>query len=181
MVAEAGDILAQITHTLSSFSEEMHGTAAHFGRHHTNSNQDSTDFEPCLETGRAADREALDPDPDQAVSPEDRTLPTPPLYLIVKACPDIQPYAKGDLTTWRELVATAAFLRGMMGISLSAWEEACHVMGAETAATVVVAMLQKIGSITNPGGYLRALSAKAALGGFLPGPMIMALLNGAKS
>ncbi len=181
MVDEAGDILAQITRILSSCSEEMHGTDAHFGRHQTNSNPDSSEFEPCLETGRAADRGALDTDADQKGSPDDRTLPTLPLYLIVKACPDIQPYAKDKLDTWRELVATAAFLRGMMGISLSAWEEACHVMGAETAATVVAAMLQRIGGITNPGGYLRALSAKAALGGFSAGPMIMALLNGSKS
>ena len=66
----------------------------------------------------------------------------------------------------------------MMGISASAWEEAQHVMGPASAAVAVCAMLQKVGSIHNPGGYLRALSGKAAQAGFSPGPMIMALLNG---
>ena len=65
----------------------------------------------------------------------------------------------------------------MMGISRSAWEEACRIMGAETAAVAVAAMLQRVGAISNPGGYLRALSGKAAAGAFSVGPMVMALLN----
>lgn len=106
-----------------------------------------------------------------------RSLPTLPLCLVVKACPDLVPYARGNLDTWRGLVATAAGVRGMTGISVSAWEETCHVLGPESAAVVVVGMLQRIAGITNPGGYLRALSAKEATGGFSPGAMIMALPN----
>lgn len=58
-----------------------------------------------------------------------------------------------------------------------------HVMGPEVAAVTVAAMLQRFDRIANPGGYLRALSAKAASGGFSPGPMVMALLqdDGARS
>lgn len=66
----------------------------------------------------------------------------------------------------------------MMGITPSAWEEAMHVMGPEVAAITVAAMLQRFDRITNPGGYLRAFSAKAATGGFSPGPMVMALFQG---
>lgn len=62
-------------------------------------------------------------------------------------------------------------------ITASAWEEAIRCTGAEVAAIVVAAILQRFGRITNPGGYLRALSAKAAQGGYLPGPMVMALLS----
>ncbi len=190
LVAVATALLDDIIGMLSSESEEMHGTDAHFGRHHTNSNKDSSDFEPCPEKGRAAGLESPDPetieggssDPASADNPvSDRPLPSLPLYLIVKACPDLEPYAKGRLETWHQLVGAAGFVRGMMGISASAWEEAQHVMGPETAAIVVAAMLQRIASISNPGGYLRALSAKAAIGEFSVGPMIMALLNGAKS
>ncbi len=82
-----------------------------------------------------------------------------------------------DATYEGDLMAAAGFVRGMMGVSASAWEEAQHVMEPETAAIVLAAMLQRIASISNPGGYLRALSAKAATGSFTPGPMIMALLN----
>jgi replication initiation protein RepC len=46
---------------------------------------------------------------------------------------------------------------------------------------VVAAMLQRISAISNPGGYLRSLTNKAATGAFSPGPMVMALLNGGKS
>lgn len=178
MVDRSADILRQITDRLS-LSEKMHGNAARFGRHHTNSSPDSSDLEPCPEQGRADGIGLHDPQPSEDPVRGPHPVPTLPLYLIVKACPDIEPYAKGRLDTWRELVATAAMLRGMMGISLSAWDEACHVMGPETTAVVIAAMLQKINDIKNPGGYLRALSAKAALGAFSPGPMIMALLNGA--
>jgi len=106
-----------------------------------------------------------------------RTVPQLPFHLVVKACPDLVPYAQGRLSGWRDLVATAAQVRGMMGISSSAWEEAMHVMGAEVAAITVAAMLQRFDRIANPGGYLRALSAKAATGRFSPGPMVMALLQ----
>lgn len=179
----AVDILAQAEAALLLSAKEMHGTDIHFERHHTNSNKDSSDFEPCPEKGRAAEpdvpQDCASGLTDHVTALSDRPLPSLPLYLVVKACPDLEPYAKGRLSSWRDLVAAAAFVRGMMGISISAWEEAQHVMGPETAAVVVAAMLQRIGSIANPGGYLRALSLKASLGGFSSGPMIMSLLNSA--
>jgi replication initiation protein RepC len=50
-------------------------------------------------------------------------------------------------------------------------------MGPEEAAVVVVAMLDRFAEIRSPGGYLRSLSAKAKLGEFSCGPMIMALMR----
>lgn len=50
-------------------------------------------------------------------------------------------------------------------------------MGVATASVTLAAILQKGAAIARPGGYLRALSARAARGGFSPGPMIMALLR----
>jgi len=64
----------------------------------------------------------------------------------------------------------------MLGISPDAWNEACHTMGEAVAAIVVACILQRAADIRSPGGYLRALSRKAALGQFSPGPMVMALL-----
>lgn len=185
MLAEAGDILRALCAMLDVSAGKMHGTAAHSGRHHTNSNPDSSDLEPCREPAKA-EPDAPEPGPDTgggvAESADHRSLPQLPLHLVVKACPDLVPYAQGRLSGWRDLVATAAQVRGMMGISPSAWDEAMHVMGPEVAAITVAAMLQRFDRIANPGGYLRALSAKAATGGFSPGPMVMALLqDGARS
>lgn len=178
--AQAGDILRALCAMLDVPTENMHGSAAHSGRHQTNSNPDSFDLEPCRETAKA---EPAAPDPEGAEGEpvaqgaDHRTVPQLPFHLVVKACPDLVPYADGRLSGWRDLVATAARVRGMMGISPSAWEEATHVMGPEVAAVTVAAMLQRFDRIANPGGYLRALSAKAATGGFSPGPMVMALLQ----
>ena len=166
MLGEAGDILQALRQMINVLAEIIDGTAAHSERHYTNSNKDSYESEPCQEEGRAQGR-AVDQD-----------LPAVPLVLVLKACPDLQPYARSNLNSWRDLVGVVSEVRGMMGISASAWEEAQQFMGAEVAAVAVAAMLQRIGSISNPGGYLRALSAKAAAGGFSVGPMIMALLNG---
>ncbi|MGR3382713.1 replication initiation protein RepC, partial [Roseovarius indicus] len=64
-----------------------------------------------------------------------------------------------------------------MGISASAWEEAQRFMGPEQASIVVAAMLERFADIRSPGGYLRALTAKAAAGEFSCGPMVMALIG----
>lgn len=167
MLDQSGDILAALRGMISMAAEDSVVTAAHSGRHHTNSAKDSHELEPCLEEGRAPDA-PLPRVPDQ---------PSLPLALVLKACPDIQPFARSNLTSWRDFVTVAAQVRGMMGISASAWTEAGRIMGPETAAVAVAAMLQRMGSISNPGGYLRALIGKAACGASSAGPMIMALLN----
>ncbi|MDP7184733.1 MAG: replication initiation protein RepC [Paracoccaceae bacterium] len=65
----------------------------------------------------------------------------------------------------------------MMGISPDAWLKACQIMGPENAATALACILQRVSKITNPGGYLRALTCKAQDGAFSTGPMVLALLN----
>jgi replication initiation protein RepC len=97
--------------------------------------------------------------------------------LVLKSCPDILDYAQGGISDWYDLVSTAHFVRGMMGISPDAWENAQRSMGSENAAVVLACMLQKVSDIHSPGGYLRALTVKANDGAFSPGPMVMALLN----
>lgn len=165
---EADHLLVSVDKLLASpvISEEMSGNAVHFGRHYQSSKPDSHESEPCLETGR---REG------------EGIPPALPLGLVVKACPDILPYAQGSIRSWHELITAAAYLRSMMGISADAWNEAQRIMGPEVAAITVAAMLQKVGTIQKPGAYLRHLTVKAASGGFTPGPMIMALLSPANA
>lgn len=167
LAAIAARLSARITRQTSSQAEEMSGIADESGRHHQNSNSDSCELEPCQESGVGG---AVAPDP----------LPSRlPLGLVLKACPDILPYARDPVRSWRDLVAVAGLVRGMMGISRNAWDDAQATMGPETAAVVTAAILQRVDQIRAPGGYLRALTAKAREGGFSPGPMIMALLSGA--
>ncbi len=155
-------------------TKEMSGRDADSERHHQNSNEESSVFEPCLEkAGGEVETEQEPPVPDDSVA---RT-PTIPLGLVLKACPDILPYAQDDIRHWHQLVAVAGFVRGMMGISPDAWIKAQQEMGPEVAAITLAAMLQRVSEIQSPGGYLRALTRKAADGAFSPGPMVMALLN----
>ena len=68
--------------------------------------------------------------------------------------------------------------RAALGISADAWREAQETMGAGDAAVMIAAILQKGEAIGSPGGYLRALSAKARAKEFSIGPVLMALLRG---
>jgi replication initiation protein RepC len=82
---------------------------------------------------------------------------------------------RGAIGTWRDLMAAAVVVRSMLGVSPSAYEQACEIMGAENAATVMACVLERAGHITSAGGYLRDLTRRAEKGEFAIGPMLMAL------
>lgn len=65
--------------------------------------------------------------------------------------------------------------RSMLGVSPSAYEEACGILGPENAATIVACILERGGHINSAGGYLRDLTRRAERGEFSIGPMLMAL------
>ncbi|MBN9034282.1 MAG: replication initiation protein RepC, partial [Rhizobiales bacterium] len=132
----------------------------------SNSNTDSHfEFEPAFEKARGP----AEPRREAQEAPK-----TYHLGLVLKACPDIAEYAPSGIANWRDLMATAAQVRGYLGGSPSAYEDACHVMGPETAAIVVACILQRAQHINSAGGYLRALTDKAREGQFSVGPMLMA-------
>ncbi|TRA95344.1 MULTISPECIES: plasmid replication protein RepC [Rhizobium/Agrobacterium group] len=105
-----------------------------------------------------------------------------PLGMVMKACPQIADYGKnGEIASWRDLMSAAVVVRSMLGISASAYQDACEVMGPENAAVAVACILEKANMINSPGGYLRDLTRRTERGEFSIGPMVMALLNvGAK-
>lgn len=74
-------------------------------------------------------------------------------------------------------MVAAVTVRSMLGVSPSAYQEACEAMGPENAATTLACILERAGHITSAGGYLRDLTAKARGGRFSLGPMIMALMR----
>jgi len=161
-------------------TEEMNTNDVRFERHHHNSNKESIDLEPALEKSGAA-AGAPDVDRDEPVADVDeqdtRHLPKIPLHLVIAACPSLKTFYQGEIRHWHQLFDAACHVRPAMGISASAWEEAQRFMGPEQASIVVSAMLERFEDIRSPGGYLRALTAKAVAGEFSCGPMVMALIG----
>ena len=164
-------------------SQDMSTNEVTNEQHYQNSNKDSYDFEPRLEKTQG-EGSASDPatalvaegSTDEPVS-VDNNLPRIPLGLVLAACSEYRTYAERPVRHWHDLVRVADVIRPMMGVSPSAWDEAKQYMGPEEASVVILAMLERFGDIRSPGGYLRSLSAKAALGEFSCGPMIMALMR----
>ena len=161
-------------------TEEMNTNGANIERHHHNSNEESIDLEPALEKGGAAagapdvETDAPGADVEEA---DTRRVPKIPLHLVIAGCPSLKTFYQGDIRHWHQLFDAACHVRPAMGISASAWEEAQRFMGPEQASIVVVAMLERFADIRSPGGYLRALTSKAAAGEFSCGPMVMALMS----
>ena len=161
-------------------TEEMNTNDDRFERHYHNSNTDPIDLEPALEKGGAAagapdeDTEAPGAEVEEA---ETRSLPKIPLHLVIAACPSLKTFYQGDIRHWHQLFDAACHVRPAMGISASAWEEAQRFMGPEQASIVLAAILERFSDIRSPGGYLRALTSKAAAGEFSCGPMVMALMS----
>jgi replication initiation protein RepC len=99
-----------------------------------------------------------------------------PLGLVLQSCPQIIDYGPGGAVgNWRDLMSAAVVVRSMLGVSPSAYQEACEAMGPENAATVMACILERAGHITSAGGYLRDLTRRAQRGEFGIGPMLMAL------
>ncbi|MEQ1945229.1 plasmid replication protein RepC [Mesorhizobium sp. VNQ89] len=152
-------------------TQDMSANESRSERHIQNSNPDPLiDLEPGFRRSRAA---TAVPDPETPRVAETAY----PLGLVMKACPDIADYAKGGISNWRDLLATAAVVRSMLGISPSAWEEAQAVMGEMQAAVVVACILQRGAAIRSAGGYLRGLTEKARAGEFSLGPILMSQVN----
>ncbi|MCA2380031.1 replication initiation protein RepC [Agrobacterium genomosp. 3 str. RTP8] len=101
-----------------------------------------------------------------------------PLGMVLRACPEIAAYGQGgSIGSWRDLMSAAVVVRSMLGVSPSAYQDACEAMGPENAAATMAAILERAGHITSAGGYLRDLTSRTTRGEFSLGPMLMALLR----
>jgi replication initiation protein RepC len=175
---EAADTLSQLADDVLDLlkshvkTSNLDSNEAHSEPHIKNSNPNSfIDLEPACEKGRAAGTS-----PDQ--QPPRGGEGGYPLGMVLQACGDLADYAKdGQISNWRDFLATAAVVRPMLGISPSAWEEAQRVMGEVQAAIVVACILERSATINSAGGYLRGLTAKAGAGEFSLGPILMAQMN----
>jgi replication initiation protein RepC len=159
-------------------TEKTSGNPHQNERHVQNSNPDSiTESEPLLKK-----EQGQNPDKTIGVARVAPELKSFPLGMVLQACPDIAMYGPGGaIGSWRELMGAAVVVRSMLGVSPSAYQEACETIGPENAATVMACILERGGHINSAGGYLRSLTDRARKGEFSLGPMLMALLraNGA--
>lgn len=169
---ELAALVADIRKVLEDYiqSENMSDNESHSDRHIQNSKPDPLESEPAPQRSRGE----LPSRSETPRSPQ-RSFP---LGMVLDACPDITDYARQGINSWRDFIATARLVRSALGISPSAWEDACSVMGEDDASVTVAAILQRSEAINSPGGYLRNLTEKARGGQFSLGPVLMALLRG---
>ncbi|KRA65234.1 plasmid replication protein RepC [Rhizobium sp. Root651] len=148
--------------------------AARNGRHIQNSKTESIcEFEPSSRKEQGSKAVGND-------QPKREPTRSFPLGMVLRACPEIAMYGPGGtIGSWREMMGAAVVVRSMLGVSSSAYQEACEVMGPENAAAAIACILERTEHINSPGGYLRDLTRKAARGEFSLGPMLMALLKAA--
>jgi replication initiation protein RepC len=166
---EIRDVLESFTKTQISDANESHS-----GRHIQNSNPDSISES---ESGSGDQEEAGG---NAAENHNLHSLPKRelPLGIVLDACGSWRELAKdGEIRNWRDFLAAAEVARPMLGVSPSAWREACEALGERQAAITLAAIYQRADQINSAGGYLRSLTDRARDGKFSAWPMVMALLR----
>lgn len=167
---------------LQPISENMDGNHNQYGCHIQNSNTESiNELEPS--SGRElGEKSRVEPEPNSLPQGRSKSnvnsIKAFPLGMVLRACPQIVDYGKGgDISNWRDLMSAAVTVRSMLGVSPSAYEEACNAMGPENAAVAIACILERANFINSAGGYLRDLTRKAERDEFSLGPMLMAQLR----
>ena len=151
-------------------TEIISTNANQYEQHIQNSKTESIyEFEPSSEKEQGARQS----EKKQATS---ERLKAFPLGVVLKACPQIADFGPGGgIANWRDLTSAAVVVRSMLGVSPSAYQDACEIMGPENAAVAVACLLERAHLINSAGGYLRDLTRRASRGEFSLGPMVMAL------
>ncbi|WP_283193593.1 plasmid replication protein RepC [Rhizobium sp. AN80A] len=148
---------------------------AHIEQHIHNSNPESPNE---FEQSSGKQLEAKSVEDTRAKKQSREPLKVFALGTVLRACPQIVDYGPGgSITSWRDFMSAGVVVRSMLGITPSAYQQACDVMGQENAAVSVACMLERANMINSPGGYLRNLTGRAQRGAFSLGPMLMALLK----
>lgn len=174
-------------------SQKTSANESHFERHKHNSNtQPKLEFEPgsenrpeeksepdwrSAEISAGVNLRAISGVPERVNTQIGQDMKPVPLGLVRQACPEIEAYATNGITTWSDLMGAAVMVRSMLGVSPSAYEEACDILGQENAAVVVACILERAAQITSAGGYLRSLTDRAFKGEFSVWPMLLAQLR----
>ncbi|MGO1164261.1 plasmid replication protein RepC [Brucella sp. C7-11G] len=88
------------------------------------------------------------------------------LQDVLRAIPALTTYGMSRPRNWAELARLAPQVCRLAGISEDARRRAVDQMGEQAAAIAIAITLQKFDErqVTSPGGYLRAMTARAAAG-----------------
>ncbi len=153
-------------------TEKTDTNDADIRQHIQNSNTEFTiELEPSSREGQGAKTSPV-------IESKREPIKAFPLGMVLRACPEIAMYGPGgSIGSWRDLMVAAVVVRSMLGVSPSAYQDACEVMGPENAAATMAAILERTGHISSAGGYLRDLTGRARRGEFSLGPVLMALLR----
>jgi len=166
--------------------QEVSGNASNIERHYQNSETDNhieISSGKDLKSETASQNAKIGSTVGDHHNVETHRRPEPmdepvPLGYVMRVCPTIASYARGGISGWQDVLRTVDLVRSMLGISPHAWRKACEAMGDLAAAVTLAAILEKADSIRSPGGYLRALTDRAAQGKFSVRPMLAALERG---
>lgn len=96
---------------------------------------------------------------------------------VLQICPQIIQYARHGIRNWADFIKTANHISNMLGVSASAWQKACDIMGEINAAITIAAILERSDSIRCAGGYLRKLTERANYGQYSVSPVLKTLAN----
>lgn len=151
-------------------TEKTGSNDAQYEQHIQNSQSESIhEFEPHLKRRAGTNLERRGPS---------EPLKPVPLDLVLKGCPTIADYGPSSgIRSWRDLMSATVTARSMLGVSPSAYQDACENLGQENAAVVIACILERANFIKSPGGYLRDLTRRTQRGEFSVGPMLMASLR----
>lgn len=156
---------------ISSLSEqEMIANDINNEHHIQNSDIDSLDYKSRKEKADLTRHQSV----IRHVSTNSHTT-KPQLDQALQSCPQIQLYAAQGIHSWSDLIKTAGHIRSMLGISGSAWQNACEIMGEATAAVTIAVILERSETIHSAGGYLRKLTQRAQMGQYSLKPVLKAL------
>jgi replication initiation protein RepC len=100
---------------------------------------------------------------DQVLPPNYATTGLAP-GALARLCRPLRTYLANDHPAWSHVVDAADYLRTELGISRSAWIDACHTLGRNDAAAAVAVIAAKRSDIASPGGYLRGMTSRARTG-----------------
>ncbi|QPB24435.1 plasmid replication protein RepC [Rhizobium sp. 007] len=154
-------------------TQKSDGNDIAFGWHIQNSNTES-----CNESEPRFEKKQGEKSEPTKKTERKQELEAFPLSMVLRACPEIGSFGPGgSIGSWREMMSAAVTVRSMLGISPSAYEDACEVMGQTAASIAIACIYERAGHINSAGGYLRDLTAKARRGEFSLGPMLFAQLR----
>jgi len=165
----------EIREALESFakSQNLNAYESQSERHIQTPHRDSISESKSDGNDGEANGEAAENDNTSSLPKRDLSL-----GIVLNACPDIRDVApQREIRHWRDLLSAAETVQRMLGVSPSAWAEACETMGQQQAAITMAAIYQRADRIGSHGGYLRRLTDRARQGKFSIWPMITALIK----